>query len=123
MFVLPLPIPGDAVITGTTTLQQCVTQYFVADADADARCSGCGQCTSATTQIRRQTSVPAFPTILVVQLKRFTRDRKLSTVVQYPVADFDLTEHGDSGAMYNLIALLTHHGDMTLTHSSGHYIA
>uniref|UniRef100_A0A914UGJ3 ubiquitinyl hydrolase 1 n=1 Tax=Plectus sambesii TaxID=2011161 RepID=A0A914UGJ3_9BILA len=121
---LSLPIPNDRRSAGNINLEDCLTAFTreeVLDGDEMPKCEKCcvhRRCT-------KKFSVYKFPKILVLHMKRFSGERfrsRLSTLVNYPIANLDLGRFGASGcghSLYNLYAVSNHTGTPTM----GHYTA
>jgi len=121
---LSLPIPKAA---GQVKLQQCFdlfTKEEVLDGDEKPTCSKC----KVRRKCTKKMTIYKFPRILVIHLKRFSPTEryrsKLSTYVDFPVSNLDLSSYMSSTGksqpcVYNLYAVSNHSG----TIYSGHYTA
>jgi ubiquitin C-terminal hydrolase len=112
---LALPIAGG-------TLDVCLKQYQAAEPLARYRCRSCGrQDTSA-----RALKVTSLPTVLVLQLKRYsgtTAITKITTPVSFPLvlnqANFYQGDEKAAGVAYDLVGMVNHNGSF----AGGHYTA
>ena len=125
---LQLPI-APAPAGGATPLASCLAEYVKAErlsGDGAYYCAPCRTHTSCT----KTTGLWALPPVLVLQLKRFTssgwRRSKVDARIAFPVTGLDLAPYcmspqpkGASGALYNLVAVSCHSGDLAY----GHYYA
>lgn len=99
------------------------TQEESLDGDEKPTCARCKQ----RRRCKKSFSIQRFPKILIIHLKRFDQGSylrsKLSTTVDFPMTDLDLTkyaaERSGPPAKYNLYAVSNHSG----TPYSGHYTA
>ena len=84
------------------------------DADVQWNCSHCSQ----STICKKTSAVLAFPKILLLHLKRFrstgNRVDKITSRFEFPLSNLAF-----QGQLYNLQAVINHHGSV----SSGHYTA
>jgi ubiquitin carboxyl-terminal hydrolase 2/21 len=121
---LSLPIKKSRSISNETSLYDCFdwfTQEEVMDGDEKPTCARCKQRRKCT----KGFSIQKFPKVLIIHLKRFDQGsfRKLSTVIDFPLQELDLTkysaEKSAARVLYNLYAVSNHSG----TPFSGHYTA
>ncbi|XP_022187055.2 ubiquitin carboxyl-terminal hydrolase 2 [Nilaparvata lugens] len=111
-------------------LSQCLdtfTRDEVLEANEMPTCSKCKTRRKCTKSLKIQ----RLPMILVLHLKRFSpsessrHSRKLTTLVEFPLENLDLSPYTDSSSsssgapLYNLVAISKHSG----TIMSGHYVA
>ncbi|XP_012944435.1 ubiquitin carboxyl-terminal hydrolase 2 isoform X2 [Aplysia californica] len=121
---LSLPIPK---VGRQVSLDDCLRLFMKEEELAAEERPMCAKC-----KIRRSCtksfSIQRFPKILVLHLKRFSQERygrKLTSVVDFPVTQLDLTDYsaeGGSGGrriLYDLYAVSNHSGGT----GSGHYTA
>ncbi|XP_048482741.1 ubiquitin carboxyl-terminal hydrolase 4 [Plutella xylostella] len=119
------------------TLDACLLHYTRAEQLAQEDAWRCPQC-QRYMPVVKTLGLWSLPDVLVIHLKRFRQQAKcrtstkLTTMVEFPLNDFDMTPHlvrrGDSPArrrpdddhMYDLFAVCYHHGDDLET---GHYTA
>ena len=73
-------------------------------------CSKCQEHQSAYKQI----TITKHPSVLIIQLKRFTKYNKLTNLVKFPIKNLKIAQH-----TYDLFAVANHFGNI----SSGHYTA
>lgn len=113
----------------TTTLAQCLqlfTEPEVLDPQEAWYCPGCREHRQAT----KEFSLWRLPTVLVVQLKRFSFSRsifrdKIDRMVHFPLRGLDMGPYysgprgGGGPPLYDLFAVTNHHGGML----GGHYTA
>lgn len=82
-------------------------------------------CPSCKNHVRATKKMEIYkaPPILILHLKRFANNNKLSIFVDYPVKDLDLTEYikeqSNISKLYDLFAVSNHYGGM----GGGHYVA
>ncbi|XP_077547495.1 ubiquitin carboxyl-terminal hydrolase 19-like isoform X2 [Haemaphysalis longicornis] len=113
---------------GPTTLSQCLqlfTEPEVLDPQEAWYCPGCQEHRQAT----KEFSLWRLPTVLVVQLKRFSFSRsifrdKIDRMVHFPLRALDMGPYysgpqGGPPPLYDLFAVTNHHGGML----GGHYTA
>ncbi|XP_062513728.1 ubiquitin carboxyl-terminal hydrolase 48-like isoform X2 [Corticium candelabrum] len=118
----------DLNIQGKSNLQECIQDFLQEEkleGEDQYYCSQCLRKQNAT----RQIAMESLPPVLNMQLLRFVfdratfRKRKLNSYLQFPeeldMAPY-LTGYEGNGIMYDLTAVLTHHGPSA---HSGHYIA
>jgi len=99
------------------------TTEEVLDGDEKPTCARCKE----RRRCVKSFSIQKFPKLLVIHLKRFDQGSymrsKLSTLVDYPLRDLDLSQYaaetGGSPVCYSLYAVANHSG----TPFSGHYTA
>lgn len=115
---LSLPIPQR---TGKITLTQCLKMLTKREL-FKANCVKCDK----ERKFSRRYSIVRFPKVLTVHLKRFTSTvttlkSKISTCVDYPITDWNLTKFGDKTGdyFYDLYGVCYHNGFV----HSGHYNA
>ncbi|KAL5019637.1 hypothetical protein ScPMuIL_002529 [Solemya velum] len=117
---LSLPIPKGR---SEVNITDCISHFMKEEAlDDKPTCTKCKERRACT----KGFSIQKFPRILVLHLKRFSQERysrKISTHVEFPVTNLDMSEFAAEGvsqpAIYNLYAVSNHSGG---THS-GHYTA
>ncbi|XP_041373319.1 ubiquitin carboxyl-terminal hydrolase 2-like isoform X2 [Gigantopelta aegis] len=119
---LSLPLPKR---TGQTHIEDCLKLFMrkeKLESDERPTCYKCKQRKPCS----KGFSIQKFPQILVLHLKRFSQERfsrKVTTTVEFPIKDLDLTEFAADSrrgpVLYNLYAVSNHCGG---THS-GHYTA
>ncbi|ESO99084.1 hypothetical protein LOTGIDRAFT_226424 [Lottia gigantea] len=119
---LSLPIPK---YTTEVSVSDCLKSFMKEEELADEERPTCSKCKERR-KCSKSFSIQKFPKILVLHLKRFSQERygrKLSTSVDFPVTDLDLSpyaaEPGGNKAKYNLYAVSNHSGGV----HSGHYTA
>ena len=82
----------------------------------------CPQCKSHQLA-KKQMEIYKAPPILILHLKRFTNNSKISILIDYPLKNLDLTpfiNHSDGSSMkYDLFAVSNHYGSMC----GGHYVS
>lgn len=120
---------AEAAGGGPTTLSQCLqlfTEPEVLDPQEAWYCPGCREHRQAT----KEFSLWRLPTVLVVQLKRFSFSRsifrdKIDRLVHFPLRGLDMGPYysgprgGQPPPLYDLFAVTNHHGGML----GGHYTA
>jgi len=118
--------------SGSVTLQQCMNHFTdkeVLDQNNLWKCEGCNQMVAA----EKRMTIWSAPPILMIQLKRFSYDRRTkdTRIVQYPLTDLDISPMiSDLSAKldpaksrtYNLIGVITHIAAFNSL-QFGHYIA
>ncbi|KAK6173980.1 hypothetical protein SNE40_017343 [Patella caerulea] len=119
---LSLPIPK---YTQEVSVSDCLRLFMKEEELADEERPTCSKCKERK-KCTKSFSIQKFPKILVLHLKRFSQERygrKLSTSVDFPVQELDLSayaaEPGSSKVLYNLYAVSNHSGGV----HSGHYTA
>ncbi|KAL3885261.1 hypothetical protein ACJMK2_025349 [Sinanodonta woodiana] len=118
---LSLPIPKGR---SEVDIRDCLQLFMKAEKLDDDERPTCTKCKTRRA-CTKSFSIQKFPQILVLHLKRFSQERysrKMSTHVNFPIANLDLREfsaEGNDTQMYNLYAVSEHSGS---THS-GHYTA
>lgn len=122
---LSLPIPKKNS-SSEVTLTDCIRHFAkedVLDGDEKPICQKC----KCRRKCVKKFTIQKFPKVLVLHLKRFSepgrvKTSKLSTFVNFPLKELDLTEFASDNsatAMYNLYAVSNHIG----TTVGGHYTA
>ncbi len=109
--------------TNSVTLDDCFKnfmKYEKLEPPNEWYCPQCKQHQKAT----KQMEIYKAPPILILHLKRFTNQNKLSMFVDYPVKDLDLSEYIKStedsdSKLYDLFSVSNHYGGM----GGGHYVA
>ncbi|XP_017660479.1 PREDICTED: inactive ubiquitin carboxyl-terminal hydrolase 50 [Lepidothrix coronata] len=119
--VLSLPIPSRRVCS----LQECLDCFFQPDTltrNNQIHCYWCGTNQDATVKA----TITRAPQIIIFHLKRFAwqdkHRRKLSTTVDYPLQNLDLSPYSSTfsyNEVYSLCAVVNHAGDIDY----GHYTA
>ncbi|XP_014675993.1 PREDICTED: ubiquitin carboxyl-terminal hydrolase 19-like [Priapulus caudatus] len=110
------------------TLEQCLSIFTEPEKLSPEEAWFCPRC-KAHREATKQMSLWRLPTILIVQLKRFSfknliwRD-KIDKMVVYPIRGLDLSPYwctrlqpGDPVPIYDLYAVVNHHGNIL----GGHY--
>jgi ubiquitin carboxyl-terminal hydrolase 8 len=109
LWVIPLP-PGD----NNASLANCIRSWEQEQHMTGENGLWCERC-DRIENVRRQTTVVRFPSVLIIQLKRFTdndgRLSKNSTSVSYPL------QFNQSQGTYHLTGVVHHSGTL----SGGHY--
>ncbi|XP_078283616.1 ubiquitin carboxyl-terminal hydrolase 50-like [Rhinoraja longicauda] len=119
---LSLPMPPDS----RCSIQDCLRLFFkeeVLSSRDQPFCSFCGRKQDQTESIQ----LLKAPDIIIIHLKRFESDdhghRKLTSTVNFPLEDLDLTQYTTTPATqqlkYQLYAVVNHTGTL----DSGHYTA
>lgn len=116
-FMIDLPIPGDIK---TPDLMQCFTAYIQGETIENVM----NDKTNKRETVRKQIQFWSFPTILVIDLKRFTSNgRKDQRHVSFPITDLDLSSfsigYRPELYKYDLYAVCNHSGGVL----GGHYTA
>ena len=113
--------------TQTCSLYDCFDEFnkteYIGE-DGQWFCEHCNKLTN----IEKKLSLSTLPQILIIQLKRFSSDpqsnTKISTLVEYPLKNFDLSAYVTNPKKgrtipYDLVAVSNHWGSL----SGGHYTA
>lgn len=106
--------------TGSTTLQDCLDNYFNTEEQIDSWCcEGC-QGSGCSKSIKTW----SFPNYVIIHFKRFTNNgSKINTHIDFPTDDLNLTNYISSSKndpnnyIYSLYAINYHSG----TSQGGHY--
>ena len=82
------------------------------------------RCCKSHQRAKKKMEIYKSPPILILHLKRFTNNNKLSILVDYPVKDLDLSDYiknedDNTSRLYDLFAVSNHYGGM----GGGHYVA
>ncbi|CAF0878697.1 unnamed protein product [Didymodactylos carnosus] len=125
---LPLPLPQeDGMDSSLMTLEVLIEDFLKEDLlDGDYYCS---RCDTMTKGIQKSDLCLPFPTVLIIQLKRFPFSgsiEKVDTFIQYPIYNLNLNQYLTSKTttndctegQYNLIAVSSHSGTLQY----GHYV-
>jgi ubiquitin C-terminal hydrolase len=118
--LLALPIAGG-------TLYDCLKQYQAEESLAGYRCRYCGSKGTSTKALK----VTSLPTVLVLQLKRYTgitTITKIETPVSFPLvldqANFYQDDEKAAGVVYDLVGMVNHNGPFADgPFARGHYTA
>jgi ubiquitin C-terminal hydrolase len=89
---LPLPI--------APTLEMCIRKYC-AQESLEGLCPACG----VLGGLQKRLHLAVMPPVLILQIQRATKERKLNDLVRYPVKDLVV-----SSITYDLAAVVTHEG-------------
>ncbi|BFZ13854.1 hypothetical protein BsWGS_16893 [Bradybaena similaris] len=109
------------------SLDDCIRLFMKEEELAAEERPMCTKCKSRRS-CTKSFSIQRFPKILVLHLKRFSQQerfgRKLTTLVDFPIKNLDLSEYASDGkageqVRYDLYAVSNHSGGT----SSGHYTA
>jgi len=105
------------------SLDECLQEFFSIEYLEDSWYCGQKKCRENTNAVK-QLQLHTLPPVLIIQLKRFAsenaRQKKVKTLVDYPINGFDLRDLSTSpDAIYDLIAVSNHTGSMR----HGHYTA
>ncbi|XP_010868597.1 ubiquitin carboxyl-terminal hydrolase 2-like isoform X2 [Esox lucius] len=118
---LPIANKGSEEVN-LTDCMRLFTKEDVLDGDEKPTCHRC----KARRKCTKKFTIQKFPQVLVLHLKRFSENRfqssKLSTYVNFPLKELDMSEFASDTNMntvYNLYAVSNHSGN-TL---GGHYTA
>ncbi|KAJ5908782.1 hypothetical protein N7495_001464 [Penicillium taxi] len=127
--IIKLRAERDAKRDQGISLDQCLNEFRKDEILSKDDAWYCPRCKEHR-QAKKQFEIWYAPDILVIHLKRFTQSghgrggrSKLSTVVDFPLNDLDLSEYiegpHEKGSKYDLIGVDCHSGTM----SGGHYFA
>lgn len=105
-------------------LSQCLKRFEypeILDGDNKVCCSKC----KTLQKVEKHLELYTAPCYLIIQLKRFNRNGKITTKVNFPLHNFDISKYvkkkakQDSSLEYDLISIANHFGDV----NGGHYVA
>ena len=108
------------------TLEECLAEFFVEEElESSLRCDG--KACERQRQMTKQFRFESLPSVLIIQLKRFSHEngfrQKVNTFVQYPLEALDLSAFVSSpsaqSCLYDLVAVSNHIGSIY----GGHYTA
>jgi ubiquitin carboxyl-terminal hydrolase 8 len=106
--------------TGSTTLQDCLDNYFNTEERIDSWCCEKCQGSGCSKSIKTWT----FPNYIIIHFKRFTNNgNKINTHIDFPTDDLNLTNYispsknDPNNYIYSLYAINYHSG----TSQGGHY--
>lgn len=116
-FMVDLPIPNSI---GTPTLVDCFNEYVVGETLDGVL----NEHRNKRETVRKQIQFWSFPTVLVIDLKRFTsNNRKDQRLVSFPITGLDLSPfsigYQPESYQYDLYAVCNHTGNAM----GGHYTA
>jgi ubiquitin carboxyl-terminal hydrolase 8 len=119
-FIIDLPIPANK---NSTTLIDCFNMYVEGEI-LDGENGWINDATKERIDIRKRIQFWSFPSVLVIDLKRFnTRFQKSQVLVTFPIDNLDLSEYvigyKKQSYKYELYGVCNHSGGVM----GGHYTA
>jgi ubiquitin carboxyl-terminal hydrolase 4/11/15 len=106
----------------TVGLDDCFKNFSKLEILKDDNEWYCNRCKTHT-KAKKKMEIYNVPNILILHLKRFNQNNKITTLVDFPVENLDLTSYvkktSEQASLYDLFAVCNHEGGL----GGGHYFA